>query len=355
VGRTLANLLLTSGEQHKSLLQDAKLKNLRSFRCIVQLAHSAAPKLLKGASSKARKGIQLTEELEEYLEYLKSCATCYDYNDKTETYIFDFWVNNQTVAAFRSFWNDALNLYSSFHKLAMLNDLAIPKKARERFSRETKKRNFASRLPEPQDEDKVFRFDRVSFTVSTSRDEVDYVSLSDGEHQLVQLLGIFSMLSYSNVCFLLDEPESHFNPLWRVKFVSRILDLPTAHGVRRPPKETHRGVTEAADQECLITTHAPFVPSDMLKDKVFIFGKEEGKVVVGNPEIETFGTTFDNILEECFEVRPPISQVPREKIQSLMQSNNVNEIKTGMAHLGYSVEKAFLADRLRQLMDKGRV
>lgn len=29
-----------------------------------------------------------------------------------------------------------------------------------------------------------------------------------------------------DVLFLLDEPESHFNPQWRVKFISRLLDLP---------------------------------------------------------------------------------------------------------------------------------
>lgn len=346
----VANLLLGNDEQRKSILQEANLRDLRSFRCVVQLAHSAAPRL--NSPSRARKGIQLTEELEWYLECFQRCATCHHYDDKTETYIFDFWVNDQTRAAFQAFWADTLALYSSFHKLAMLNDLAIPKRTRERISRETKGRNFASRLPEPQDEDKVFRFERVTFTADPSGDEVDYVSLSDGEHQLAQLLGVFSMVSHSNVCFLLDEPESHFNPLWRVKFISRILDLPTRHGVRRTNKGSDGRVTGAASQECLLTTHAPFVPSDMPREKVFIFGKEEGKAVVRHPEIETYGTTFDNILEECFDVRPPISEVSRGYIQALMHSNNDEKIREGMDRLGYSVEKAFLADRLRQLTDK---
>lgn len=346
----VANLLLGDASQWDFLLQDAKLQNLHSFRCIVQLAHSVAPKApsRRGSQSK-RKGIQLTQELEIYLDQLKCCATCYTYDEKTETYTFDYWINDQTREAFRLFWNNTLDLYSSFHKFAMLNDLVLPKKTRERFRKDTKSRRFASRLPEPQDEDKVFRFERVMFTAQRTGKEVDYVSLSDGEHQLGQILGTFCMLSFPNVLFLLDEPESHFNPLWRVKFISRILDLPTTHGDRRES-------AKATEQECLLTTHSPFVPSDMHKDKVFIFSKdEEGKIQVQNPNIETFGTTFDTIIEECFNVRPPMSQVPYDEIKRLMESENPEEIRAGMQHLGDSVEKAFLVDRLLQLTNRDEV
>lgn len=346
----VANLLLGNDSQWKFLLEDAKLQNLHSFRCIIQLAHSSAPKAQgRKGSQTMRKGIQLTQELETYLDQLKRCATCYTYDDKTETYTFDYWINEDTKIAFRSFWENTLHLYSSFHKLAMLNDLVLPKKTRDRFQKDTKSRRFASRLPEPQDEDKVFRFERVMFTAQRTGKEVDYVSLSDGEHQLGQILGTFCMLSSPNVLFLLDEPESHFNPLWRVKFISRILDLPTKDGDRR-------NSSKATEQECLLTTHSPFVPSDMQRDKVFIFSKdEEGKIKVQNPNIETFGTTFDSIIEQCFEIRPPISDLATDEIKRLMESENPEEIREGMQYLGDSVEKAFLADRLRQLKNRDGV
>lgn len=345
----VANLLLGNDSQWKFLLEDAKLENLHSFRCIIQLAHRTSKAPSRSSSQSTRKGIQLTEELETYLNQLKRCATCYTYDEKTETYIFDYWINDETKTAFQSFWNNTLDLYSSFHKLAMLNDLVLPKKTRDRFQKDTKSRRFASRLPEPQDEDKVFRFERVMFTAQRTGKEVDYVSLSDGEHQLGQILGMFCMLSSPHVLFLLDEPESHFNPLWRVKFISRILDLPTQDGARRKS-------AKATEQECLLTTHSPFVPSDMHREKVFIFSKdEEGKIQVQNPDIETFGTTFDTIIEQCFEIRPPISDVARDEIKRLMESDISEEIRAGMQHLGDSVEKAFLADRLRQLKNRDGV
>jgi hypothetical protein len=175
------------------------------------------------------------------------------------------------------------------------------------------------------------------------------VSLSDGEHQLAQLLGTFAMISFPGVLFLLDEPESHFNPLWRVKFISRLLDLPGPSGTRRA-----RGTV--AMQDMLMTTHSPFVPSDMQRENVLIFGKdtEAGKVAVRRPDIETFGATFDAILDECFGVRPPMAGEARAEIEALMKSADAAIIRAGMEKLGFSVEKTYLADRLRQLESGGK-
>jgi len=345
----VANLLLGSDDQRAALLQEACVDDIYSFRCTIQLAHSAAPKApARRRKGSMREGIQLTEELEGYIDQLRRCATCYLHDEKTDTYTFDFLVDNQTKLGFRHFWESSLDVYSAFHKLAMLNDLAIPKATRERFKKDTRSRRFASRLPEPQDEDKVFRFERVNFRGNESKKIVDYVSLSDGEHQLAQLLGTICMVSFPGVLFLLDEPESHFNPQWRVKFTSRLLALPTANG------ERGNSETAAARQVCLLTTHAPFVASDTPRERVFVFSKiaKTGKVEVNRPDIETYGTTFDAILEECFGVRPPMSQIPRDDIDELMKSEDPQVIKEGMQRLGQSVEKVFLADRLRQLTTK---
>ena len=344
-----ANLLLSDNATRKALLEDANVTDMHSCRCIVQLAHSAVPKApAKSQKRSGRKGVQLTDELEGYLEALKGCATCYEYDKKSETYVFDFYINDQSRIAFAFFWENALELYASLHKLAMLNDLAIPKRTRDRFRKDTLARRFASRLPEPQDEEKVFRFELVRFVSRRKSNAVDYVSLSDGEHQLGQLLGTLAMQAFPKALFLLDEPESHFNPQWRVKAISRMLDLPTANGRR-----TDGGPrSPATQQECLLTTHAPFVPSDMSREKVFIFSKEGGKIVVGHPEVETYGTTFDTILEECFDVVPPISKKSLGEIDDLRRSDDPKAIEEGLSKLGSSVQRAFLHDRLDQLKSK---
>lgn len=341
----VANLLLGTTAERGALLEDVRVKDLHSFRCVIQLAHSAAPKApARRTGARRRKGIQLTAELEAYLDQLQRCATSYKHDAQNDSYTFDFLVTSETRKAFANFWSSSLELYAALHKLAMLNDLAIPKAARDRFRRETVQRKFASRLPEPQDEDKVFRFERVVFNAAGEHGTVDYVSLSDGEHQMAQLLGTMCMVSFPNALFLLDEPESHFNPQWRVKLLAKVLALPTAGG-----KRGEQGA--AAMQDGLLTTHSPFVPSDMPKERVFIFSKsaDTGKIEVRHPDLETFGTTFDAILAECFEIRPPISAVSMTEIEKLQKSDDPQEIQEGMLELGDSVEKIMLADRVRQL------
>lgn len=336
----VANLLLNNSNIREHLIQEPNLKALRSFRCVIQLKHSAAP----------TKGVQLTDELQGYIDYLARCATCYQFDSKTKTHTFDFFIQEATHTAFANFWKGgALELYSCFHKLAMLNDLVIPRQDRESYEKGVKERRFASRLPEPMERQKVFRFERVEFISNKSDKPVDYVSLSDGEHQLAQLLGTLCMVNYPNALFLLDEPESHFNPKWRVEFISKILNLPTVTGQRI------NGGSPTAQQDFLITTHSPFVPSDMKGDNVLVFKKADDKdeITVKRPSIETYGSTFDTILEECFEISPPISNLPKNEIERLMSSVNIDEIKAAMANLGDSVERMYLADRIRMLRGKG--
>ncbi|MFZ3288020.1 MAG: restriction system-associated AAA family ATPase [Telluria sp.] len=336
----VANLLLNPQNIREQLIKGPNLRALRSFRCVIQLNHAPVRPT----------GVQLTDELASYIDQLKKCATCYVFDVKNQAYTFDFFIQDATHTAFGYFWkNGALELYSCFHKLAMLNDLVIQKQDREAFEKGVKERRFASRLPEPMERQKVFRFERVEFHSSKSSelDVVDYVSLSDGEHQLAQLLGTFCMVNYPNVLFLLDEPESHFNPRWRVEFISKIMSLPTCGGTRGEKSDASR-------QECLITTHSPFVPSDMKSENVLIFKKEkEGeKIEVRRPNIETYGSTFDKILEECFDISPPMSDLPRKEITDLLKSNDSEEIRNAMKGLGESVERMYLADRVRMLARK---
>ena len=329
----VANLLLNGPEKRRAMLTHACLDDLASFRCIIQLNHlgkSAPP-----GAPPHRKGIQLTDELEQTIDTLTRCATCWSYDPDREIYTFDYLVDDQLRRAFATYYTDAQHLYRALHKFSLLNDIAIPKPSRDRLRREIETRRFAARLPEPQDENKVFRFEQIglSRTVDGRSEILDYVSLSDGEHQFAQILGIFLMIEDDGVVFLLDEPESHFNPVWRQRFTKLLSDLPGVRG----------------SQDVLMTTHAPFVPCDLPREQVVIFSKDGGTLTLSPPKIETFGASFDRILEACFDVDPPISKVAQDKLNELMLSDSELEISQGLENFGPSVERSFLADRLRKM------
>jgi restriction system-associated AAA family ATPase len=337
----ISNLLLNNSTIRQQLLDEVNLISLHSFRCIIQLEHAESPS----------GGIKLTSELEEIIDNLVRCSTTHDIDEQNRIYTLDFLVSDATHRAFSNFWPaGALDLYSSFHKLAMLNNLIIPKSARTSFNSSILKHNFATRLPEPFVTHKAFRFEQVQFNSEKSEEPVDYVSLSDGEHQLTQILGIMCMASSKNTMFLLDEPESHFNPKWRSEFITKLLKIGTVNGAREDMKESSL-------QECLLTTHSPFVPSDMKRENVLIFNKssEDGTIHTRRPSIETFGATFDTILEECFKVNPAMSAIPKSEIERLLKSDNVDEITKALRGLGDSVERLYLVDHVRGLRKKEAV
>jgi restriction system-associated AAA family ATPase len=332
----VSSLLLSDQAKREAMIEHAKVRDLASFRCVVQLNHSKAPGAPAGAP-KHRKGIQLTQELETAIEGLKSAATAWSYDVDKEVYVLDYLVDEEVRKAFRHFFVDAAKLHRSIRKLALLNDLAISKTVRDRLKREIETRRFASRLPEPQDEDKVFRFEQVTFHKGAGRDgaPVDYVSLSDGEHQFAQVLAMLSMVRDDDVLFLLDEPESHFNPQWRLQFTKTVIGI---------AEEDARG-----RQEMLLTTHAPFVPCDLPREQVLILRREGDGVEIAPPEMETYGATFDRILAACFGVNPPISQVARDEIGELLSEGTAEEIGDALTRLGPSVSRSYLADRKREL------
>lgn len=353
----VANLLLASPKQRAYVLRQANLESLRSVRCIVSLNHGAVRNNVRRRSDSKRKGVQLTSELEGYIKTLEACATTWDYDEASERYVFDFWIDEQSRQGFRSAFENPFDLYLALHKLALLNDLAISSPARKRFEADVRKRRFATRLPEPPEEDKVFRFEEITFHPirrggAGKAPPVDYVSLSDGEHQLVQMLGVFSMVDEPNVLFLLDEPESHLNPVWRVKFMSQLAKAPTAQGTREHSNSL------AAAQDVILTTHAPFVPSDLPRDQVVIFRRPEGAeaqdsgqagIRARRPDIQTFGASYDQILDQCFGVSPPISQQSLEVIENLLESTDPAEVEAGLKTLGPSVERIQIIDHLDEL------
>jgi restriction system-associated AAA family ATPase len=340
----VANLLLNPENVRQSLLEKSNLEKLRSFRCVIQRKHTAAP----------NGGVKLTDELEGYIDYLKNCATCSNYDEQSWTWTFDFYVQKATHSACEHYWKGgALELYSCFHKLAMLNDLIIPAKDRAAYEKGVELRRFASRLPEPMERQKVFRFERVEFISKKSDKPVDYVSLSDGEHQFAQLLGTLCMASFPNVLFLLDEPESHFNPKWRVEFISNLMNLPTISDKKCVNEGKRSGMSPASIQDCLITTHSPFVPSDMNRENVLIFSKNEnGKIESRPPRIQTYGSAFDAILAECFEISPQISGLPRDQIKELIDYGTKGQIEKAIGHLGESTERMKLAAKLAWILSE---
>jgi restriction system-associated AAA family ATPase len=316
----IANYLFRDAEKLEIFKNFIRIERLYSFRITIQLNHKAAP---------GKEGIKLTKELIDYLELFKMCSTCYDINEKEQIYVFDYFVNEATRSAFQKNFENAFQFYQALYKFELLNELIIDKKYRNEIKKSIQHDRNKIRPPVVASQDKVFNLHYVNIVLTSNNTPIDYIGLSDGEHQFVHIFGTFLMIDQPNVLFLLDEPETHFNPQWRSNFVKIMSEI---------CKNRH--------QEFLLTTHSPFILSDSKRENVFIFQLGEKPHI---PSIQTYGAAMEHLLKEAFGVNNPISEFALENIQRLRETGSAEEIRNQMEDYGNSIEKFYLLRRLREL------
>jgi restriction system-associated AAA family ATPase len=220
--------------------------------------------------------------------------------------------------------------------LELLNNLIIDKKYREEIKKQRRERKLFIKTPTVPDQDKVLNYSEIKLRLE-SKEIVDYINLSDGEHQFLNIFGTILMLDQDNILFLLDEPETHFNPKWRREFV-----------------KLWNEVTKGRIQDNFLTSHSPFVVSDSKKDKVYIFKKSDLKLEVLPPSKETYGASFDFVLKTAFDLDTTLSEKSFEEIKSLLESEDANEIEKRLSDFGESAEKFYLLKRIEELKLKGQ-
>lgn len=317
-----ANFLLQSSKKLAFFSKYIRMSDIDSFRIVIQLHHQRA------------KPIKLTKQLRENIDQLKSCATTHEYQSKEQRWILDFVVNEATRTAFRHFFRNSYELYMVFQRLSMLNDLMIQKKHLDRINRIRRQQKIVIRPPVPAEEDKVFRFETVRLRLYETSEVLDYISLSDGEHQFLHIFGTLLIFDQSNILFLLDEPESHFNPQWRIEFVELLNEI------------------AVGKSQCfLLTSHAPFIISDCKAENVKIFRRTETKKIeVSSPRNETYGASFDGLLQDVFDIKPPpVARKSLKELRELETEGTVEEIEERLDEFGDSPEKFFLFQRMEKL------
>ena len=194
-------------------------------------------------------------------------------------------------------------------------------------------------VPMLASDERIMRFKFVKFTKEGVEEPVMLKSLSDGEHQLLHSLGLCLLFKNTNSLFLLDEPETHFNPEWRSSFISRLREC------FADADDTH---------EMLITTHSPFLISDSKPDRVLVFDKQDSKVHIEHPEYNTFGASVNKITLATFGKRETIGGVAQTELERLKAQFDSKESPKDLIDeiyrtLGDSVERTLL---LKSILDQ---
>lgn len=274
---------------------------------------------------------------------LKRCATLSYIDDARDTLVLDYWVNEATRQAFReNFDGSALALFQAFQVLLTLNLYAVSDVLKADLYTSTS-HYVSETVPTLASDQRIMRFKFVRFTKQGVAEPMMLKELSDGEHQLLHSLGLCLLFRETNSLFLLDEPETHFNPDWRANFISRLRQCLPGNG-------------EFA-QEMLITTHTPFLISDSKPEKVLVFAKDKasGKVSVSHPPYNTLGASINKITHETFGKRETIGGGAQQVLEQLLADPISKADPHGLARkimdtMGDSVERTLAVHALLQTL-----
>jgi restriction system-associated AAA family ATPase len=363
----LTNLLMqTNSELEKDILSPFKeyvgIEKIDSFRLVIktdilkEFEDKAYP-LLKNLDFNTQTEDKKTSSPIEnsYIEKLKKCATTWyeeenfvffeDESNNSSFLILDYKVNEATIEAFQlHFENNPLKLFELFQLLLILEIHSV--------NEESKNNTYATEnvfLSEsinfrPIESQRVLNLKNFEIKKKGVKKNIYTKALSDGEHQFLHSLGLCLLFKDTRSLFLLDEPETHFNPSWKAKFLSSL----------RFCFEQEEENSNETMREMLITTHSPYLLSDSDSKYVQIFKKGEKPI---NPDFQTFGTSINSIGIKVFNMPNTVGKVAQKRIQELREEFEQLERKDYdgfivkvKKEIGESVERLLLLNEVYKKM-----
>jgi predicted ATPase len=137
--------------------------------------------------------------------------------------------------------------------------------------------------------------------------DITFRELSEGEQQLLTVLGLLKFTRDSESLFLLDEPDTHLNPAWKAKYMELLEPI----------------VGKDSQCQILLITHDPIVMSSCLSRQVRVLAFEgrEGsaKTVCYEPERDPRGMGVEALLtSDVYGLSSALDWVTQEKLNRKM-------------------------------------
>lgn len=366
----LCNFLCQDAETLRPFREDVGVEELKEFRIIIRRSIAVSAEVAEQFGTD-HPALAIDSERNEYrinlmqlletandttdgfapiVTRFKRCATCWYVDEITDTLVLDYCVDESTRQAFREnfdfeFKKSPLALFQAMQVLLTLNLYTVSESLKDDVYRSSS-HYVSETVPTLASDQRIMRFKSVRFTKYGLAKSMMLKELSDGEHQLLHSLGLFLLFRKTDCLFLLDEPETHFNPDWRASFITRLRQC--------LPDDINSNV----EQEILITTHGPFLLSDSKPNKVLVFSKDKttGSVSISQPDYNTLGASINKITMNTFGKRETIGGHAQAILDGLRERfERGEENKEALLaeieqRLGDSVEKVLL---VKTILDSG--
>ncbi|WP_129123910.1 AAA family ATPase [Veronia nyctiphanis] len=144
--------------------------------------------------------------------------------------------------------------------------------------------------------------------------QVTFDQLSEGERQLLTVLGLMKFTRNDESLFLLDEPDTHLNPRWKLKYFDRIKSI-LDFNIEGSDK------TALDSSQVLLTTHDPLMLTALNAEQIRVlsWNKERTKKTSELPEIDPNTMGVEAIIQsELYGIRTSLDM----SIQNLIDERN---------------------------------
>ena len=174
----------------------------------------------------------------------------------------------------------------------------------------------------------------IRVKVSSSKEPLTFRELSEGEQQLLTVLGLLKFTGGKDSLFLLDEPDTHLNPSWAVKYLKFLREFVPNH-------ET---------SHLLMVTHHPLAIAELKKQQVQVMWRDdEYNVHSQEPYIDPRGAGFMATLTEIFGLNTTLdletqkllddrNELAHIENRTEDQNNQLDLLNDELNRLGFSLE-----------------
>ena len=190
-------------------------------------------------------------------------------------------------------------------------------------------------------EDVTLTIKRLTRTFDSDGEEDDivvtYDQLSDGEQMLLGRMGILFLLrGQDGSLLLLDEPETHFNDVWKREIVEMI----------------DSGLLNSTEAQIIVATHTSITLTDAFAAEVTVLNKSAGETNARAVAGGLFGTDPGEVAMNLFRAESSIGSRSVELLDQLLKTDwkgRENELEEILKVLGSSFHRAELRAILKQL------
>ena len=109
---------------------------------------------------------------------------------------------------------------------------------------------------------------------------VTFSQLSEGEQQLLTVLGLLLFTQDDESLYLLDEPDTHLNPVWTYDYLRLLQENIRAEKGQR-----------------IVATHDPLMVGSLYKNQVRVMNQDEEVTTAVEPEYDPLGIGIEGLLK----------------------------------------------------------